>query len=362
MIVIQIVHDSKISDYMKIFAKTLFFIFVLLSGYLGCSGKTFSIKDISYLPADRAATDSVSMVRDSNGDICALVKLSFPRVEESVLSGDQIYRKEYHGNEWYVYMPPESFLFFIKYPGYEDLRVDLSEKFPDGVESGKTYKVDVLYDENEVKSILTPIFDTSVKMDRSQLDSVINHMGLSESIYIESRQSSMIRKSSIYFQAGYSFLGLSALNIGVGGYISGVNIEANFLMGFAKSDEIFWNDTSGEAMPVKATYSPMAMDFKAGYGVIIGRRFRLTPRVGIQYCILRESSDRKVANNANAMSLPIGVKAEFAIVRHFAVSIEPSYTVCLSKSEGYSLLSDISGKVRGYSEGFGLNVSLNLNF
>lgn len=347
---------------MKKFLKILIFVSFVLTGYFVGNAKTFTIKGISYLPADRAATDGGSMVRDNNGDLCALVKLSFPRVEEDVLSGDQIFRKEYHGNEWYVYMPPESYLFFLKYPGYEDLRIDMSGKFPDGLESGKTYRVEVLYDSDEIKSVAMPIYDSAVRLDQSQLDSVINDMALSGRLMIESRQVPLLKRSSLYVQAGYGFLGMSALNIGVGGYIHGVNVEADFLMGFSKSDEIFWNASSGDALPVKATYSPMGMDFKIGYGVVIGRRFRVTPRLGVQYCILKETADSKVSDNANVMSLPVGVKAEFAIVRHFGISIEPSYIMSLSKSNGYKLLSGISGKIKGYGEGFGLNVSLNINF
>ena len=351
---------------MKTYLSVLLILYLFYVGNCVCYGKNFTVSDIAYLPTDRSATDSP--VLDGNQEMCALIKLPFPKVDETVISGDQIFKKEYHGNEWYIYMPPETFKFFIKYPGYEDLEIDLSKKFPKGVESGKTYKVTIPYNPSELTPVETKqnnqASSTSNNYSSSNGSSVSNSGWNSTPIHTNAtiKKDSPIRKDCFYIQAGYNILGLSGLNIGVGGYVSNINIEANYLIGFSKSEAIYWNNLSGETMPISAQYSPMGFNLKVGYGIKLADRFRLTPRVGMQYAVLQEKSDRKVANNANVIALPIGVKINFAIVNHFGISLEPSYNICINQSEGYKVLSDVSSKIKGYSDGFGLNISLFCNF
>lgn len=329
-----------------------------------CYGKNFIVTEIVYLPTDRSATESP--VKDNNEETCALIKLPFPNVDEKVISGDQIFKKEYHGNEWYIYMPPNTYKFYIKYPGYDDLEIDLSQQFPNGVESGKTYKVTIPYNKSEVIPAISTIINdryTTIDNTNSIVNSNFYPSVTSQSFSnIKTKKENLIKKNSFYLEAGYNILGLSGLSVGIGAYISNFNIEADYLFGLSKSENIYWNNTSGEDMPILATYSPMGFNLKIGYGIKLSRQFRITPRLGIQYVVLQEKSSTKVANNANALGVPIGVKIDFAIVNHFGISFEPSYLVNVSKSEGYKTLSDISDKIKGYADGIGLNISLYCNF
>ena len=350
---------------MKTYLSVLLILFLFYVGNCVCYGKNFTISDIAYLPTDRSATDSP--VLDGNQEMCALIKLPFPKVDETVISGDQIFKKEYHGNEWYIFMPQDAYIFYIKYPGYDDLEIDLSKKFPKGVESGKTYKV-TIPNPPELIPIETKqnnqTSSTSNNNSSSYGSSVTNSNWSSTPYHtnVTVKKEGPIKKDYFYIQVGYNILGLSGLNVGIGGYISNINIEANYLMGFSKSEIIYWNNPSGDTMPISAQYSPMGFNLKVGYGIKLADRFRLTPRVGMQYAVLQEKSDRKVANNVNAIALPIGVKIDFAIVNHFSISLEPSYNISINQSEGYKVLSDVSSKIKGYSDGFGLNISLFCNF
>ena len=265
-------------------------------------------------------------------------------------------------------MLPNTYKFYIKYSGYEDLEIDFSKKFPKGVESGKTYKVTIPYNPSELTPVETKqnnqTSSTSNNNSSSNGSSVSNSGWKSTPIHTNAtiKKDSSIRKNCFYIQAGYNVLGLSGLNVGIGGYISNINIEANYLMGFSNSENIYWNNPSGDTMPISSQYSPMGFNLKLGYGIKLADRFRLTPQVGAQYVLLQEKSDKKVANNANAIALPIGVKIDFAIVNHLGIALEPSYNISINQSEGYKVLSDVSSKIKGYSDGFGLNISLFCNF
>lgn len=341
--------------------KILLCFFLLIFGKSICYGKKFVVTNIEYLITDKSATDSLTRVNDHNDKVCALIKLPFPKVDESVISGDQIIKKEFHGNEWYIYMPEETYKFFIKYPGYEDLEVDLSKKFKKGVVSGKTYRVTIPYGDDVVAKEYPNPKGQPINIGTSSTVSNSNSYTSYSSVSPLKRES-LITNNSFYLQVGYNIIGLSGLNIGVGGYISNFNIEANYLIGFSKSEDIYWNNTSGENMPILATYSSMGFNLKVGYGIKLSDRFRLTPRLGMQYTVLQEKSANKVANNANALGIPIGIKLDFAVAKHFGLSLEPSYLINVSKSEGYETLSDISNKIKGYADSFGLNIGLYCNF
>lgn len=340
-------------------------VLLILIGWISLSqAKRFTIEEITLLPVDRTATDPETMMLDVNDSICAVIKLPFPKVDENVITGDHIFKKIYHGNEWYIYMPPQTYKFYIKYPGYDDLDVDLSRRFPKGVESGKTYKVIIPYDEKEIKSVLTPILNPTVKINENELYHSYQYdnsdSGKSSSLFYEKK--SLFNKNEIFIQAGYNIIGLQGFRIGLGGYFSNVNLETNFIFGLAKSENIYWNDTTGEEKPIESNYNSKGFDIKAGYGILIAKRLRLTPQIGITYVVLQESSDVKIANNANAICFPINIKAEMAIVKHFAISLEPTYKINIRKSDGYKILSEISNKIKGYSNGFEINISLNCYF
>ncbi|MCH5233806.1 MAG: PEGA domain-containing protein [Muribaculaceae bacterium] len=173
----------------------------------------------------------------------------------------------------------------------------------------------------------------------------------------------LIKKNSCYLQAGYNIVGLSGINVGLGGYIQNMNIEANYIQGLGKSETIYWNYTGHPEYPDMATYTPWGMDLKLGYGFSFAGRFRITPQVGIQMVKLKESDATEViANGASAASIPIGARFEVLLINHLGISVMPQYKLNVSKSEAYKLLMDASKKIKGFSEGFGLNVSLNVFF
>lgn len=340
---------------------------VVLGCLSPCSAKTLEVKDIIYEPTDRTATDQP--VLDVNDEVCALVKLPFPPVDASIINGDQIYHKEYHGNEWYIYMPEHTYKFYIKYPGYDALEIDLSQKFPSGLESGKTYKVVIDYE--PIRALMTPTLTPLKEQPNQNRGSVINSYDLSvEKAFnnvvddnMESAKSIMyIKSTGVYVCVGYTVPGISGLNVGFGGYISNVNVEAAFLMSFSKSESVYWNDSAGNQSSVAAQYSPTGIQGMVGYGVIIGNRFRVTPKVGLRYTVLRERADVMIANNANSLGVPAEVKVDGAIIPHFGGFVALSYIVGVSKSEGYSALAEVSKKIKGYSNGIGFTIGVYYNF
>lgn len=186
-----------------------------------------------------------------------------------------------------------------------------------------------------------------------------------------------INSNEFYLQVGCDMGCLKAVKGGIGGFISNVNIEGNGLFGLEKSEEIFWSDKTGETAPIVTTYKPLGGSVKLGYGIRVHNRIRLTPQVGCQYVTLKESTDGgimdfdytygsasegSIADGANAASLALGLRCDFAVGGCFGLSITPEYLVGVKKSEGYEVLAGLSSKIKSFSEGFNCNVSINIHF
>lgn len=185
------------------------------------------------------------------------------------------------------------------------------------------------------------------------------------------------RKNEFYLQAGYNVTALSGVNIGIGGYIHNVNIEGNYIIGMSKSDKIYWSDKSGESVPFTATYKPSGGNVKIGYGFRINSRIRITPQIGCQFLTLKETTEESyvsddysqwsqyymgAADKAKAASASFGARFSIALAPCVGISVTPEYLLAVSKSEGFKALSDVSSKIKGYADGFGCNISVNLFF
>lgn len=175
-----------------------------------------------------------------------------------------------------------------------------------------------------------------------------------------------LKNSNFYIQAGYSVLGVNGMTFGLGGYIKNVNIEANYILGLSKSEVIYWNSTNGNATPLGTTYTPNGFDIKIGYGIGFAGRFRVTPQFGWQGIRLKENDTSEdydaIAEGASAGSLSFGAKLDFIVINHLGLSVTPQYMLPVSLSEGYKRLKDVSSKIKGYSDGFGINLSVNAYF
>lgn len=176
----------------------------------------------------------------------------------------------------------------------------------------------------------------------------------------------LIKERLFYIQAGYNVMGVTGLNFGIGGYIKNINLEANYLLGLGKSEEIFWNSTSGYSYPVSSTYTPWGMDFKVGYGIGFAGRFRVTPQAGWQGIFLKENdtydNSDAIADTSSAGSITIGTKLEVIPINHLGISVTPQYMIPVSMSDYYKSLKEVSSKIKGYVSGFSLNISINVFF
>lgn len=118
---------------MKVLRNILFMIIVLaISGITNAQ----ELKVVSFEKMLTDVTARSAVVRDGNGDICALIKVSLP-VKDCEFDGNIVGKPEFRISEYWVYMTPSSKRLTVRCPDCALLDVD----FNAGVESAVTYRL-----------------------------------------------------------------------------------------------------------------------------------------------------------------------------------------------------------------------------
>lgn len=178
-----------------------------------------------------------------------------------------------------------------------------------------------------------------------------------------------VQKQDIYLEAGIGLGASMNVTAAVGAHIAGFNLELAYSYGFPKSPTVYWNYTGGEEerQPDVCAYSPrLILGAKAGYGVIIGTRFKITPQLGYRYTRLSECGatlhTETHIDGANSSAMTVGVRAYYAVSSHFGISLTPEYAIGIWKSDGFRTLSEITSKIKNMGEGFNARISFVYTF
>lgn len=151
----------------------------------------------------------------------------------------------------------------------------------------------------------------------------------------------------------------------LGGFINNINVEASYLYGIGKSETIYWGNDN--TPPITCHYTPVAnVSAKTGYCFPVLTRIRVTPQVGVNYMKLKEAlkSERSmiIADGAYTVGCLASLRFSVAITGQLAVSLSPEYSFAMVKSDGFTALSEISPKIKKWSEGFNVKLGITAFF
>ena len=172
-------------------------------------------------------------------------------------------------------------------------------------------------------------------------------------------------KNEFYAEGNVKVGTLMGLGTTMGGYINNINIEASYIHGIGKSEPIYWS--GNDSPPITSNYKPVTnISAKLGYGFPISTRYRLTPQVGVVLTKLKENVENNskitLADGANSINGTVSLRFSVAIKNHLALTISPEYSVAIHKSKGYSVLSEVSSKVKNWCEGFSVKLGITTFF
>ena len=167
----------------------------------------------------------------------------------------------------------------------------------------------------------------------------------------------LLPNSGFYAEAAFQVGTLMGVGAVIGGYISNFNVEASYLMGLSKSEDIYWSKAGNSS--VICSYKPTALGFRVGYGFVIAEKLRLTPQVGATAVSIRCSDGD---SKGNAISATLGLRADYAVAPHFIIFATPEASFAVSKSDVYQQLIDVSSKVKSWATGFNARIGLSVYF
>lgn len=298
--------------------KRLLFTFITFFCVICLHAQELQVKTFKELMSDLSARTYRRF--DMNDEPCALIKIEYPHdgaTFEGMVVGDWEFKK----NEYWVYLSKGAKRVKVHIPGYTTVTIEFSEFGINQVEANTTYVVEFKFP--------------------SKL------------------------KSSFYVEAGYVIGGTMGPEVSLGAYLGGFNIEFNAYVPMGASETIYWQ--SDTQYPQEFTYKPsIAFGGRIGYGIMAGKKFRITPQVGMMYMGLKETavggSTLAPAKGANCASLTLDCKLQYMIAKNFGISLTPEYDLALAKSKGFIALSDVSDKIKKWNNGISVKVAVNLEF
>ncbi len=298
--------------------KRILFLLLALCLTTGVSAQEeVTVKTFKELMSDLSARTSRRY--DLNDDPCALVKVQYPK-EGATFEGTIVGDVEYKNGEYWVYLSKGSKRLRIHLPEVPTITVEFSDYGVQQVESNMTYSVDFRF----------------------------------PSAF----------KSSFYLEAGMLIGSTMGPEVSLGAYFGGFNVELNAVLPMGESDNVYWNKGTQQAV---ATYKPtFAVGGRLGYGIMVGKSYRITPQVGALLLKTAETmsgnSSGQIASGAYCSSLVIALKLQYLLGKNFGLSLTPEYYLPVMKSEGFKAVSEVSSKVNGWGNGIGVKAALNIEF
>ena len=145
----------------------------------------------------------------------------------------------------------------------------------------------------------------------------------------------------------------------LGAYIYNVNVEASYLLGLSRSEDIYWSSTASDARPLLCSYKSTVLSLRLGYGIICGTRLRLTPQVGVSSVQLKNDDG---SSKGNTLSATAALRADYAVAPSVALFAAPELSFAVQKGDVFTQLADVSSKIKSWGSGFNARAGLMIYF
>lgn len=177
----------------------------------------------------------------------------------------------------------------------------------------------------------------------------------------------------LYCNMGYQIARCPGLEFGAGVFFAGFNMEFSGSVGLQKLPYSFM---SYDYEQVDYVYRPNLWNFKFGWGLPIGTRFRFTPQLGFGQatfsgrCITHSDSGYSADLGSSYKAVKCGVftpgaRVDIAIASWLSIYANPSYIVPLksveNRSEVLQFMLNETPSLEKYISGFNISVGLSFN-
>ena len=109
------------------------------------------------------------------------------------------------------------------------------------------------------------------------------------------------------------------------------------------------------------TYTPsLLLGGSVGYGLQIGDRLRLTPRIGASMLAINGTGSE--TQKTYVMSGTVSIKTEFAVIRSLSLYVAPTYNLPLQRGATAEQLKNNVSEFAKWNSGLSVRAGLSLNF
>ena len=154
-----------------------------------------------------------------------------------------------------------------------------------------------------------------------------------------------------------------------GAYLGNVNIECGYIIPQNTASTVYWitNPSSWSGQEgLEYEYSVASViSVNTGYGILIGNRTRVTPRIGMAFSQI----DGKFLGNSPDMDQATfvvsgcaGIRAEYSPIPHIGLVCTSSYGIPLKKGELADKIDVSSDLVKDWCGGFSISLGVELFF
>lgn len=158
-----------------------------------------------------------------------------------------------------------------------------------------------------------------------------------------------------YFQIAGQAGTMMGFGGNVGAYIYNFNVEGYITMTIGKESVNLYNTKTLDNY--EANISGMMFGGKLGYFINVTPSIRITPQVGAGILNVKGGDV-----SSNAIIATAGARVEFALGKHFGVSLTPEGQYVISRKEVFWRLEEVSNKIKHWGTGANLRVGVYVFF
>ena len=171
----------------------------------------------------------------------------------------------------------------------------------------------------------------------------------------------------IYAGAGYQFGHISGVLASGGFSWHNVNAQVSYLFPNVESEKTYWVTSpetwDGTTTQVVYDFKPaMALRASVGYGLLLGRRFCLTPNAGAVFYTIEGTAGNEDKTSTTVISALGSVRLEYSPWSHLTFMVDPSYEIPFSYGSLAGTISDMTDWTDKWCGGFSVSAGISLNF
>lgn len=178
----------------------------------------------------------------------------------------------------------------------------------------------------------------------------------------------LYHKSQFYFGGDASLMNDYFMYGGhMGFYLKNFNMEVSYMMGSEASEKIYWNAQQVIVRPIVYEYKPAYIGLRVGWGMLLGRGFRITPQIGVNYLMLNGTEldtnyTKYDASYCATLPVTAGLKFSLALGGCMELSFAPEYAMTLLPADMYDALCNASSTINGWGNGLVLKAGFGFYF